>query len=176
MLSTTSKLATIAAIALALGACGAHAASTAGSEKAAMQPAPCFSDVIAVDTANARHRTTIEGAKEAIVQLGWAEPSVTVVQAKERPELRNRAEALHALGQLYPKAVRDQRIGGEVTYAVLIDANGRIVKRRLMASSGNRDLDFAGAKALDRMKFHPAQFQGCRVASWTVMPLKFWVE
>jgi TonB family protein len=164
-------LASVVVLALGIGACGAKAArSDDGRENVVALP-QCEGELVGVDTLRAR--TTTEGVRLALLRLGWATPTVTVVPIELSPVIRNRSVVQRELVDSYPRELRDRGVGGEVRYAVLIDPAGRVAQRHITESSGAKPLDLAGGRVLDRMELQPATYEDCRIASWDIMPISF---
>ena len=62
---------------------------------------------------------------------------------------------IHRVAPRYPYAARLNRITGSGVFAMQIDGRGRVVRVRVVQSTGNRHLDLAGINALSQWRFKP---------------------
>ena len=92
-----------------------------------------------------------------------------------RPEIRNRAEIQQALMTQYPAMLRNAGIGGTVELWFFISKEGRVLDRRVFASSGYVQLDEAALKVADVFRFTPALNREKIVQVWIRVPIEFQV-
>lgn len=112
-------------------------------------------------------------ALDALRQTGWVSASTTVVEATTKAEVSNKARVGRALVASYPLHLRNRRLGGEATILMLIDTAGKVTRTQLLKQSGYPELD-EGAQYVARVtEFHPATFEGCRVASVLALPIVY---
>lgn len=91
------------------------------------------------------------------------------------PELKNREEAISALGRFYP----DGRRGGGHTRLqlwFLLDRFGAVRRTLVKESSGLADVDRAVLRAAELMEFTPAWSGNRRVPVWIALPIAFELE
>ena len=93
-----------------------------------------------------------------------------------RPEIRNRAEIQQALMTQYPAMLRNAGIGGTVELWFFISKEGRVLDRRVFASSGYVQLDEAALKVADVFRFTPALNREKIVQVWIRFPIEFQVR
>ena len=92
-----------------------------------------------------------------------------------RPEIMNLAEVQRALLRQYPAILRDAGISGKVEVWFFISEEGRVLDRRVSASSGFAQLDDASLKVADVFRFTPALNRDKRVPVWIRFPIEFQV-
>lgn len=110
--------------------------------------------------------------------VSWEEPTVGSAFAPPTvaPEIRDRARAEKRMEGLYPRRLRDARIGGTVLVAVLVDTLGAVSDVRLLESSGVRGLDDAALAASRELEFTPGLDRDRKVAVWVSVPIVFAVK
>lgn len=68
----------------------------------------------------------------------------------------------------YPQQARERKIEGTSTIQFLISEEGKVLKSRLLQSSGDASLDQAALDGLSKCRFSPPRTpQGNVVAAWT---------
>ena len=90
-----------------------------------------------------------------------------------RPEIINLAEVQLALLKQYPTMLREAGISGMVEVWFFISKDGRVLDRRVSASSGFVQLDDAALKVADVFRFTPALNRDKRVPVWVRFPIEF---
>jgi TonB family protein len=94
----------------------------------------------------------------------------------KKPELRSTVEAREALQAMYPPLLREAGIGGTAIYWLFIDRAGEVQKVQLFRSSGYDELDAAGARVAEGMRFTPAMNRDRAVDVWVQVPIAFSAE
>lgn len=89
------------------------------------------------------------------------------------PRLLNAQEMLSLLGRLYPRALQEAGIGGEVLMWVYVDENGNPANAQINRSSGYAQLDDTALAIAERMRFSPAMLRDRPVAVWIAQPISF---
>ncbi|MDP2471664.1 MAG: energy transducer TonB [Candidatus Palauibacterales bacterium] len=89
------------------------------------------------------------------------------------PRLTNAPEMLRLLDRLYPKALKEAGIGGEVTMWVWVDEQGRPGRAVINRSSGYPQLDATALAIAAEMKFTPAMLRDKPVGVWVAQPVSF---
>lgn len=74
----------------------------------------------------------------------------------------------------YPAAWIDSGLQGTVRLALLVEADGSVKDRKVVASSGHRELDKASLRAGANCKFGPAPNDNGRAPGWTTVQYR-WV-
>ena len=92
------------------------------------------------------------------------------------PRLQNREELLRLLRELYPRGLREARIGGEVVLWVWVDEDGTPGRSQVQRSSGRQQFDDAAIAIASRMRFSPAMLLDKPVGVWIAIPVTFNVE
>lgn len=115
-----------------------------------------------------------EPGRDALATAAGIE-GATLVAAQTEPVLQNQDDVSRALIRSYPARLRNAGVGGISTYAVMLDRSGRVMRRTLMESSGQTELDEASAVVIDLMRFSPALADGCRAQFLTALPIRFQV-
>ncbi len=103
-----------------------------------------------------------------------AAPAFTPMTVK--PEIINLAEIQRALMILYPPNLRATGVGGKVVVWFFISTDGRVLDRRIFASSGYRGLDDAALEVADVFRFSPALNRDKRIQVWIQFPIVFEVQ
>src|SRR5688572_8526612 len=86
------------------------------------------------------------------------------------PELKNTVEIQRALMAAYPRQLRDEGIGGDVSLRLLVNPEGRVARLWVVESSGICDLDLTALKVSRKMRFSPAMIGGNPIPVWVQMP------
>jgi protein TonB len=73
----------------------------------------------------------------------------------------------------YPKHARVRGIEGSVTVGLLVGADGRVKKLKVIESDPNGVFDRVALQAVRRWLFKPATFKGQPVEMWATLPLEF---
>jgi protein TonB len=89
------------------------------------------------------------------------------------PRLLNPDEVARAAEREYPAALRDARIGGEVTLEVHVGTDGEMLEARLAIPSGYDALDRAALRVAEGFRFSPALNRDKVVAVWVSLPVRF---
>jgi protein TonB len=89
------------------------------------------------------------------------------------PRLLNPDEVARAAEREYPAALRDARIGGEVTLEVHVGTDGEMLEARLAIPSGYEALDRAALRVAEGFRFSPALNRDKVVAVWVSLPVRF---
>lgn len=92
------------------------------------------------------------------------------------PRILNPRDVEDALRREYPAVMRDAGIQGTVRVWFRIDAEGRVVDRRIQESSGYRQLDEAALEVADLMEFSPAMNRDRPVAVGVTFGIRFEVR
>lgn len=106
------------------------------------------------------------------VEVDPSEQPVYVARDTE-PRLQNREELLRLLRELYPRALREARISGEVNLWVWVDENGSPSNAQVRVSSGHEQFDRAAVAVVRRMRFSPAKLLDKPVGVWISIPVTF---
>lgn len=91
-----------------------------------------------------------------------------------RPARRDIAYAWHHPPEYPPEAVHGHHQGTVIVLARVAD-DGRVVRTRIGRSSGYPELDKSAAAAVDGWKFTPAYRDGKPQASWSRVPVTFYL-
>lgn len=94
----------------------------------------------------------------------------------KKPELRSAVETREALEAMYPPLLREAGIGGTAVFWLFIDRAGDVQKVQLFRSSGYDELDAAGARVAEGMRFTPALNRDRAVDVWVQVPVAFIAE
>ncbi len=100
-----------------------------------------------------------------------AAPSFTPFEVA--PRLINEREVQRTLLRYYPDLYKDAGIEGTVVLWFFINEEGRVINTRLVRSSGYDDLDRAGMRVAEMMRFSPAQNRDKKVPVWIQLPVIF---
>ncbi len=95
------------------------------------------------------------------------------VDRDTEPRLLNAPEMLRLLARLYPSALKQAGIGGEVMLWVWVDEEGHPTKSRISQSSGRDQLDDAALAIVSSMRFSPALLRDQPVGVWIAQPVSF---
>jgi TonB family protein len=93
-----------------------------------------------------------------------------------RPDITNRAEVARALEEAYPRALRDEGVGGTVTVWFLLDETGAVARTLVDQTSGYDALDTAALEVAETIEFTPAMNRDKTVAVWISLPITFTVR
>lgn len=93
--------------------------------------------------------------------------------AGDRP---SRPEAESCAAPEYPSYWQADGDSGNVTVAVQVDADGKVINSKVLSSSGFSRVDRASVKASARCKFKPAAKEGKAEPSWAKIQYKWIVE
>lgn len=107
-----------------------------------------------------------EGVRRMIAELGWADSTAgttTVVAVDRHQRVRNAWRVQRALEDEFPTDLRDRGVGGSVTFLILLDADGRLVRRQIAKGASHPAFNRAAWAVLSIMEFSPAAAGGCRV-------------
>jgi TonB family protein len=126
--------------------------------------------------------TTFE--ENPVAELAPPPPDVEVdpsaqpvyVARDTEPRLLNRPELLRLLQELYPRALREALICGEVNLWVWVDEQGNPGNTEVRVSSGYEQFDRAAAAVAGRMRFSPAKLLDRPVGVWIAIPVTFSVQ
>lgn len=90
------------------------------------------------------------------------------------PSIKNARQAQQAILRAYPRALRDNSIGGQVHVRFVVTAEGSVdpASVEVVAASVGA-LGDAAAKAVAKIRFNPGQKDGSPVAAIVVMPITF---
>ena len=89
------------------------------------------------------------------------------------PTLTNGAEVRDLLQELYPKALKDEGVGGRVVLWMKVDETGTVTETKIQETSGQETLDEAAQEIAAAMKFTPAENKGDPVSVWIAQPIDF---
>ncbi len=104
----------------------------------------------------------------------WIPANARVELVFNRPLPSNRTAVARQLVRAYPPRLRDRGIGGEVLFAILVDTTGAVAARRMLRTSGYRDLDQAADGVISTIRYKPLKSeQGCAVPAVLRMPIVF---
>ncbi len=95
------------------------------------------------------------------------------VDRDTEPRLLNGPEMLRLLARLYPSALKQAGIGGEVLLWVWVDEQGNPTKSQISQSSGREQLDDAALAIVSSMRFSPALLRDQPVGVWIAQPISF---
>lgn len=98
------------------------------------------------------------------------------VDRDTEPRLLNGPEMLRLLARLYPSALKQAGIGGEVMLWVWVDEGGNPTKSQISQSSGRDQLDDAALAIVSSMRFSPALLRDQPVGVWIAQPISFSVD
>jgi TonB family protein len=93
-----------------------------------------------------------------------------------QPDISNRAEVARALGEAYPKDLREAGIGGTAQVWFFIDAEGVVQRTQINQSSGDPDIDEAALTVASIVRFTPALNKEKPVPVWISLPITFTVR
>ena len=95
-------------------------------------------------------------------------------EVERQPELRNLGDVRRFLQRNYPPMLRDARVDGVVMVEFVIDREGRPEMRTVQVSSAS-DPAFTNpaVRAVERMRFRPAQVNGRDVRARVSLPIQF---
>jgi protein TonB len=89
------------------------------------------------------------------------------------PRLLNGQEMIRLMHRLYPPALREAGIGGEVLLWVWVDEEGRPGNAQVNRSSGREQLDEVALEMARQMEFSPAMLRDKPVGVWIAQPISF---
>lgn len=89
------------------------------------------------------------------------------------PRLLNGPDMLRLLAKLYPRVLKEARIGGNVVLWVWVDAEGNPSRAQIYRSSGYGQLDDAALAIVERMKFSAAMLRDKPIGVWIAQPISF---
>ncbi|HEX6909258.1 MAG TPA: TonB family protein [Longimicrobium sp.] len=93
---------------------------------------------------------------------------------ERRPDVRNLRDVERWLQRNYPRALRDSRVAGRVQVGFVIGANGRAEMGTVQVlSSTHPAFESAAVRAVERMRFSPAEAGGRRVRVRVELPIQF---
>jgi TonB family protein len=95
-----------------------------------------------------------------------------VEDVEVRPMPRNFSAFQAALGDLYPRELRDTRPRAEVMVRFVIDPSGQVQYPRVLQSSDAR-FDAVSLEAVRRLRFQPAVREGALVWVWMDVPVEW---
>jgi TonB family protein len=97
------------------------------------------------------------------------------LSAVERaPQLRNTSDVRRFLERNYPATLRDSRIDGQVQLRFIIGTDGRAEMQSVqVVSSAHPAFEPAALRAVERMRFRPAQVGGRNVRVYVDLPIQF---
>jgi TonB family protein len=82
-------------------------------------------------------------------------------------------EMVTAVTPEYPEDLKKQKIEGDVVIQSLVDVNGKVIKSKILKSSGNDELDKSALKAAKGCLFKPAVHMDEPVAIWISYKVSF---
>ncbi len=89
------------------------------------------------------------------------------------PELANRPQVTRRLRQMYPPELRRAGVAGTAVVRLRIDEAGQVIRRYVVATSGNALLDRVALSSAPLMHFVPARLEGRSVRSEVDIPITF---
>ena len=89
------------------------------------------------------------------------------------PVLANERAVAQAMWRAYPPALRAAGVSGTPAYTVVVSASGVVESASLARTSGEPELDRAGAAVVRAMRFRPAQKDGRPVLVRLTLPVRF---
>jgi protein TonB len=89
------------------------------------------------------------------------------------PRLLNGQAMIRLMHRLYPPALREAGIGGEVLLWVWVDEEGRPGNAQINRSSGRDQLDEIALEMALQMEFSPAMLRDKPVGVWIAQPISF---
>jgi len=89
------------------------------------------------------------------------------------PRLLNGPELVSLMQRMYPRALREAGIGGDVLMWVYVDEQGNPANAQINRSSGHSQLDDTALAIAQRMRFSPAMLRDQPVAVWIAQPITF---
>jgi TonB family protein len=97
-------------------------------------------------------------------------------QVERRPDLRNGGDVLRFLERNYPRTLREARVQGNVMVTFVLDEEGKADMGTVQVTSSS-DPAFEGPalRAVERMRFRPAQVDGRDVRVRVTLPIQFQV-
>jgi TonB family protein len=104
-----------------------------------------------------------------------AEDGVYELASVDRaPDLRNLTDVQRFLQRSYPRDLRDSRVDGSVQVSFVIGANGRPERQTVeVLSSTHPGFVPTALRAVERMRFSPAEVGGRRVRVRATLPIQF---
>jgi protein TonB len=113
-------------------------------------------------------KPVIDGAKPTTEPASTARPPQRTAKISREP----RPLASNSVPE-YPPAALRSGVGGTVVVRAKIDANGKPAEVSIAKRSGNRDLDRAALRAVQKWRFQPALRNGKATASVVRIPVDF---
>ena len=89
------------------------------------------------------------------------------------PRLLNGPEMIRLMDRLYPKALKEAGIGGEVLMWVWVDEQGRPGTAQIQRSCGRVQLDELALAIAAQMRFEPAMLRDTPIGVWIAQPISF---
>lgn len=117
--------------------------------------------------------TDLNAHASETVQIDAPSSDIKTSARKDTPLVK--AMPLYRLNPdpLYPLWARSRGYQGQVTLAVLVGKDGRVLDLKIDQSSGFRILDRAAAKAVRTWRFEPAKSGSKAIAMWVEVPIRF---
>lgn len=106
------------------------------------------------------------------VEVDPSEQPVYIARDTE-PRLLNGPEMIRLMDRMYPPALKEARIGGDVLMWVWVDEEGRPGNAQINRSSGRPQLDETALAIAAQMRFSPAMLRDKPVGVWVAQPISF---
>jgi TonB family protein len=81
-----------------------------------------------------------------------------------------------ALREEYPKALRDDGVGGRVEIWLFIGKDGSVLRNQVKTPSDEPALDAAARLVAEQMRFQPAEYEGTATSVWVSQWINFETE
>lgn len=82
-------------------------------------------------------------------------------------------QPLRQVAMAYPAKARAKGVEGYVLLSILVDAEGRIERVKVLESSPGGTFDEVALQGIRRWEFKPAEYQGQRVKAWVRQRINF---
>jgi len=106
------------------------------------------------------------------VEVDPSEQPVYIVRDTE-PRLLNGPDMIRLMDRMYPPALKEAGIGGEVLMWVWVDEEGMPGNAQINRSSGRPQLDETALAIAAQMRFSPAMLRDRPVGVWVAQPISF---
>lgn len=98
-------------------------------------------------------------------------------ELSQQPSIKSGQQAQRVILKSYPRALRDNGIGGKVQIRFVVDANGKVDPESVeVVATTVAALGEAAVKAVQDLDFNPGKKDGNPVAALVVMPITYGVS
>lgn len=110
---------------------------------------------------------------DAAATQGGVPPGGSEGGPTRRPQILNRAEVSRSMEANYPRAERENGIGGDPTVWFRVNEEGDVTFRQIASSSNECNLDVAALATAEVVRFSPALNNGVPLEVWVELPFSF---